>query len=709
MASVSAPASEQALSEEKKEAAIEKKEQKSPDFFSLSGQESATFKDEPKPKGAEVREQKQKDDEKPAVKKNRNDEKADPEEEPELSEFEQYVRRQESKEIRQFGYALFSQPPSTFAPAEKIPVSADYVLGPGDEIRISVWGKVEGQWRLTVDRDGNITLPKLGVLNVRGLSFNELKEFLKKEFSLYYTGFDLNVSLGPLRSMTVYVVGGAQKPGAYTVSSLSTLVNAIFAAGGPLKTGSMRDIQLKRNGKTVAHLDLYEFFLKGDKVKDERLKAEDVIFIPPVGPQAAITGSVTNPAIYELKDESTIPELISLAGGLSPLAFKGRVQIERIDGGRRQVVVESSLEDANGAVLKLNAGDLVRIFPVFQDRRVVRVSGAVHGQGEYGYKQGMSLRELVSMAGGLKYYAYTKEAELTRVTVTEKGPETEKFSIDLASALSGASDKDFILQENDFISVKTVPEWELYRVVKISGEVRFPGTYMIEKGERLSSLIKRAGGTTGEAYIEGAIFTRKFVRELQQKQIDEMVDRLEMELLGKGAVDSSTMLTPENAKISEYELNQKKEFIAKLKNIKANGRMVIRLDGPNGAGSDITLEDGDSLHVPRTPNSVQVIGSVYNQTAFIFDRGTYISDYIDMAGGYTENADTGRVYVLKADGRAFKPGGGAFWSRGTGLDPGDTVIVPDRLDKTAWMREIKDISQIFYQIAVSAGVLLVAF
>ncbi|MBU4319668.1 MAG: SLBB domain-containing protein [Nitrospinae bacterium] len=349
------------------------------------------------------------------------------------SEFERYISDKilgvkspfaVSTDIRQFGYDLFRQPPSTFAPVDNIPVGPDYVLGPGDEIRITVWGKIEGQWNVVVDRDGNVSLPKVGILGVTGLTFKELKELLHKEFSKYYTGFEMNVSMGPLRTIRIYVVGNAERPGAYTISSLSTLVNALFEAGGPSKTGTMREIQVKRNGKTIVHFDIYDFLLKGDKTKDIRLMPEDVIFIPPVGHLVAIAGSVNSPAIYELKGERTISQLIEMAGGLSDIAFKDRVQIERIVDNSRQIVFESDLAGAND--MKVQSGDVVKIFQIVQDKRTVRISGAVQREGEYGVKLGMTVKDLISMAGGLKYYAYNKEAELTRVYVTDKGQELKK-------------------------------------------------------------------------------------------------------------------------------------------------------------------------------------------------------------------------------------------------------------------------------------------
>mgnify|MGYP001614503074 FL=1 len=617
-----------------------------------------------------------------------------------------------SMEIRQFGYRLFREPPSTFAPVNRVPVGPDYVLGPGDGIRITVWGKMEGKWSVVVDRDGNISLPKIGVLGVTNLTFNELKELLNKEFSKYYTGFEMNVSMGALRTMRVYVVGNAVSPGAYTVSSLSTIVNALFESGGPNKTGTMRDIQLKRNGKTVVHFDIYDLFLNGDKTKDVRLMPEDVIFIPPVGPLVAIAGSVNNPAIYEIKGENKVTQLIEMAGGVSVVAFKGRVQIERIFDHDRQVVFESSLEDIKEKAPTLQGGDVARIFQVVEEKRTVWLSGAVHREGEYGLKPGMAIKDLISLAGGLKQYAYNKEAELSRTYITDKGPQREKISVNLEKAMTGDEASNISLREDDYLFVRTIPEWRPYRTATISGEVRFPGTYGIYKGEKLSSLIDRAGGFTDKAYLKGAAFTRESVRDLQQKNLEDAMDRIEQQMLSQSVVSAQTALSAEEAGHQKAAAEQQKALIAKMRIARAKGRMVLKLDSLEKFKEsvyDVELETGDILTVPDQPSSIQVIGSIYNSTAFIYDPGKTISSYIEKAGGTTKFADGKEIFILKSDGSAVTRKHGGMFFMSSRLDPGDTVVVPEKLERIAWMREIKDITQILYQIAVTAGVLIVAF
>lgn len=715
-----------------------------------------------------------------------------------------------SMDIRQFGYDLFERPPSTFAPVDTIPVGPDYLLGPGDEIRISIWGKVNAEYSTPIDMEGKFNLPQIGILHISGLTFQEAKNTIEKEFARYYKPEEvrINISTGRLRSIRVFVVGKAQRPGSYTLSSLSTLVSALFAAGGPSKNGTMRDIRVRRNGGTVVRFDMYDFLLKGDKTRDIRLMPEDVIFIPPVGPLVGIAGNVNTPAIYELKEEITLSALIDMAGGLTATGYLQQAQLERVFENRAKVVMDIDLKRLKeGNDIPLKDGDIIKVFSISQtvinpvelkgnllrpgryewregikvkdlirstddllpdtllefalierlvppdyhkeylsfalgrllleedekentplnpydiivvfkkgdliDKEKVRVAGAVNRPGEYDYQPNMKLSDLLKLAGGLKRYSNREEAELTRVMPTPDGPVSEKVIVNPAKALEGETGFDIPVRPDDYLFVRTVPEWELYRTVTINGEVRFPGIYTIEKGETLSSLIKRAGGFTDNAYLKGAIFTRESVRELQQRQIDEAIERLEQQFLSQSARTIETALTPEEAEQKKGAAEQRTALIAKMKAAKAKGRVSIKLDTPGKferSSSDIILEDGDTLSIPEMPQQIQVIGAVYNQTAFVYEPGETVADYIDKAGGVTRDADKGEMYVLKVDGTAVsKKGTWNFGSNWRELDPGDTIVVPEKIEKIAWLREIKDITQILYQIAVTAGVLIVAF
>ena len=636
-----------------------------------------------------------------------------------LSPFEEYIQGKTplfvSSEVEQFGYNLFEKPPSTFAPVDTLPVSPDYLVGPGDEVKISIWGKINADYTAEIDNDGKISVYQIGMLYLTGLTFSEVKETIEKAFSRYYRPEEvkINVSLGRLRTITVFVVGKAQKPGSYTVSSLSTLINALFAAGGPSKNGTMRDIQVKRNGVTITNFDFYDFLLKGDKTKDIRLLPEDVIFIPPVGPLTAVIGYVNTPAIYELKEEATVREVVDLAGGLNDIAFKGRLQIERIIENKYGTVYDANIEDIKSSDINIQPGDLIKIFSVVQDRKIVRLVGAVQREGEYGVHTGVTVKELISMAGGLQYFAYTDEAEITRIIVTQQGPETTKILINLKKALEDDPQNNIMLQENDYLIVKSVPEWELYRTVTVEGEVKFPGIYTIKKGETLSSLIKRAGGFTDQSYLKGTVFTRESVRELQQKQIEESLDRLEQQMISQSARTIETALTAAEAEQQRSVSEQRRALLNKLRASQAKGRLSIKLDDIGrfeGSSYDIVLEDEDKLIVPEKPQQIQVIGSVYNQTAFVYDTGGTVSSYVAKAGGMTRDADKDEMYILKVDGTAIsKRASGGFLSSWGVLDPGDTIVIPEKIEKIAWLREIKDITQILYQLAVTAGVLIVTF
>ncbi|MEA3306592.1 MAG: SLBB domain-containing protein, partial [Elusimicrobiota bacterium] len=592
------------------------------------------------------------------------------------SDFETFVSKGllEGSGIKQFGYDLFLNPPSTFAPADNIPLSSDYVVGPGDELKISVWGKIEGSWEVQIDRNGNITLPKIGIIGIAGLSLTEFKETLKKEFSKYYTGFKMNITFGSLRSIRVYVVGNARKPGAYTVSSLSTLVNALFASGGPNKNGSMRNIQIKRNGKTAVTFDLYDLLLKGDKSKDIRLLPEDVIFISPVGPLTAIAGNIKNPAIYEIKNETKLTDLIDMAGGFTNTAFRGRVAMQRIFNHKFTDFFEGELaeiaEDKSKDIM-LQDGDLVRVLPISEGDSAINLSGAVVYPGKFGIKQGeTSLKDVIKLAGGLRRRA-SNEAEITRVNFSTSGVSTERFDMNLEAILNDPS-KDFKLQNNDHIMIKPIADWKLYKMVDILGEVKHKGTYTVKKGEKLSSILKRAGGFTEQAYAKGIVFTRESVRVRQQKNLTEIANRLEKQLLVEGSVKVGNSISSEDIDAKKNEMQAKTKFVESLRKLKANGRVFIKLktiEKLENSDYDIEMEEGDKIFIPSKSSVINVSGAVMAQGSYVYSAKNF-SNYVNMAGGYSEYSDKGRTFILKADGSAVKAKNCIFYT--TNVEPGDT-------------------------------------
>ena len=313
------------------------------------------------------------------------------------TEFQQLIANSIGKMLPIYGVNLFLNPPSTFAPLNIVPVTPDYVVGPGDELLIQVWGQVTLNGRYVVDRSGSIYIPQVGSVHVAGLSFAQMHDFLKAQMGRVFRNFDLNVNMGQLRSIQVFVVGQARRPGSYTISSLSTLVNALFATGGPTPQGSLRHIQLKRGGKVIVDFDLYDLLLHGDKSKDEQLLPGDVIYIPPAGPQVAVAGSVNAPAIYELKspDNTTVGDILELAAGLTNVASRETVRIERVDERRMRSITEVPL-DALGKATVLHDGDLLELMAVVaQYKDAITLRGNVANPGRYAWRAGIRVRDLL--------------------------------------------------------------------------------------------------------------------------------------------------------------------------------------------------------------------------------------------------------------------------------------------------------------------------
>jgi protein involved in polysaccharide export with SLBB domain len=314
-----------------------------------------------------------------------------------LTEFQKFIASTTNLILPVFGANLFRTVPSTFAPLDNAPVPPDYIIGPGDELRIRVWGQVNFQANVRVDRAGEVYLPyaQIGPVHVAGLHYSELESHLREAVARVYRNFELVADVGQIRAIQVYVAGEARRPGVYTVSSLSTLIDALFASGGPSVQGSLRDIQLRRENQTVTDLDLYTFLIHGDKSKDVKLVSGDTIFIPPVGPQAAVTGSVRNPAIYELRPNETLADLIADAGGASAVASEARVSIERLVDHSERHAMEVAY-DPTGLATTVADGDLVRVLSIVPKyTQTVTLRGNVANPGRFAWHPGMRISDLI--------------------------------------------------------------------------------------------------------------------------------------------------------------------------------------------------------------------------------------------------------------------------------------------------------------------------
>jgi protein involved in polysaccharide export with SLBB domain len=727
------------------------------------------------------------------------------------------------RDIKQFGYDFFNN--SAPASQDNLPVGSDYVIGPGDSLRIDIWGSLQGRHNLVVDRNGEITIPRVGAVKVWGLSYAQLRSVIDKAVSRYFRGYDLNVTLGKLRSIQVFVVGEVHAPGTYTVSSVATAINALAAAGGPSRNGSLRQIRLLREGKTVQEIDLYAMFLSGDRSRDIRVQNGDTLFVPVIGPVAAVAGEVKRPAIYELKGASTLPSMIEMAGGITAAGDKGRIQVERLEGNSSRVVIDYLPKrgdvEQELARVAIQDHDMVKIFPFYDEtRHVVSLKGNVAIPGEYQYREGMRLkdlipgypallpetylgaveitrlqlpdrhleklsanlgkalagdakenlelrdqdvvrvfsqwqmqehpvvavagqvvkpgrypyypqmtvRDLITASGSLKRNALLGHAELTRIDVKEGGAVSSRRSLDLQKVLAGDSAENLVLQPDDMLIVRSITQWLEAgdRFVTLKGEVNYPGTYSIAKGERLSSVITRAGGFTQRAYLRGGRLTRKSVREMQQKRMDEVIARGEQDILKKQSELASMSSSGEDLAATKSALDGLLKSLQALKSKKAEGRIVLTLLPPEQlakTNDDIELMGGDLLDVPITPSVVSVLGEVYNPTTFVYRKGEPVSDYLRSAGGPLQDADPSEMYIIRADGTVSSRQQSSFgfsWDEGDKrwhvgsfnsrpMYPGDTVVVPQKLDRIAWLREIKDLTTIVSQVALTAGTVFLFF
>ncbi len=401
-------------------------------------------------------------------------------------------------DLLQFGYELFAGAPTTFAPATDIPVSADYIIGPGDEVHVQLYGKTNLAADIVVDRDGQLSFPELGPITVAGLTFREMKDHVAREVETRMIGVNVSVSMGRLRSIHIFILGEVFQPGRYTVSGLSTMTNALFAGGGVQKVGSLRNVQLKRDGDVVQVMDLYDLLLRGDTTSDERLMPGDVIFVPPVGPLAGVAGEVLRPALYELTEPMSVRALIDLAGGLLTTAHTGLLQLERIENGRR-VTYDMSFDGSREWTAR--DGDIVKVYPILsRDEDVVFLEGNALRPGKRQYFEGMRLSDLITSPDELLPETYFDYALIERENDVTREP--EYIAVDLGGVLlDGRAEENVALLRRDRVYVFHRGHFIDIPTVSVRGEVRASGRYVFRKEMSVLDLILAAGGLTRDALI----------------------------------------------------------------------------------------------------------------------------------------------------------------------------------------------------------------
>jgi len=509
--------------------------------------------------------------------------------------------------LKPFGYDLFANAPTTFAPAASIPVSSDYLLGPGDTLDILFYGKTNTAFSLEINREGFVDFPELGPVGLAGLTYGEAKEMLQARISAQIIGTQVSISMGSLRSMQVFVLGEAFKPGAYTVSSLSTITHALVSSGGVSDIGSLRNIQLKRQGKLVATLDLYDLLLAGDTSNDVRVQAADVIYIPTVGDLASIEGQVLRPAIYELKGTESIQDLVELSGGMGPKAFAQSARLQRINGDGFMTTLDVDLTQSEDKRASLRGGDHLTVDAITNYKKdVVSLEGAVRHEGDFAWRDGMRVSDIVTSRDKLNPDADLGAVMLVREIPNSADIEMLMFSLERVLADFSSADNQRLMSRDKVIILSSYGDratqitpyiTQLKRqatlgasakIVSSGGSVRFPGEYPLVEGMSIDDLIRLSGGLMESAYSQSAEVSR-------------------IDLSNPNRAVSSTLVS----------------------NLTGFSSMVLQ---PSDYVEFRTIPDF------REIQTISLEGEFVFPGTYAFDKGENLSSVIQRAGGFTDEA-----------------------------------------------------------------------
>lgn len=787
-----------------------------------------------------------------------------------------------------------------------LPVGPDYVVGPGDGLAIDLWGGVSQRIVRTVDREGRLSLPEVGPVLVSGKSMADVQQTVQRTLRSQFRDVSADVSLARLRNIRVYVVGDVAHPGAYDISSLSTPLNAIFAAGGPTENGSLRDLEHYRGKQLVQEVDVYDLLLHGVKTDIERLENGDTVLVPPIGGQVTVEGMVRRPSIYELKGEKSLTDVLALAGGLLPTATLRHIEVQRTVSHDKRTMLsvdipESVSQSGDSAIIKqldsfrVQDGDKIRIFPIAPySQNAIYLEGHALRPGRYSYHAGMRVTDLISSykdllpepatqyaeiirlsspdyrpvvesfnlaealshpasapilepldtvqifsrydfenpptvsvwgdvrnpgtyrssgeihlsdaihmagglgpdaeredaqvfrylpdgelkifsvklnaaldgnpldnivlnsrdrilvhsnpaeadpatvyirgevarpgryplttnmraadlvrtAGGFKRSADTASADLTRYIVhNQKQLVGQHEELSLSAALSGNANQDIPLVDGDVLTIRQIPGWsDIGASVVLKGEVKHPGTYGIRPGERLSSVLQRAGGFLPSSYPRGTVMLRVEVRKLQELSRQKLIEEIRQDSAStKDDIDASAQ---ERAELQKASIQQHQEEIQALEQAPVTGRVVTRIPADlkhfSKSEQDVELRDGDSIFIPKRPDFVLVTGQVYNSNAITYFPGRNARWYLSQAGGATNLAEKGAIFIIRADGGVITGRGQGWWKGDVlsrAIEPGDTIVVPEKPvgGSTTW-KNLLSVAQIAQAAALSAFV-----
>lgn len=770
----------------------------------------------------------------------------------------QSVVESESNKLKPFGYELFNSERVSAVPQTNVPVPNNYIIGPGDSLKLQLYGKETGSYELNVNNEGNVAIPELGPLSIAGTSYSEAKQLILQKYEQQKIGVQAFITMGQLKTIQIFLVGEVYRPGTLTLNSLSTVTTALFNSGGVSNIGSLRNIEVKRNGKTVTTFDLYDLIVYGNTANDIRLQQGDVIFVPTVAKIVSIEGEVRRPAIYELTSNESFDDLLTLAGGLMPNADKKSIQVVRNDIIKGLTILSLNSNDKNQRSAELTNGDFVSVpkanleftnairvlgainspqlvsltqkqklsavvnraailnntdlnyalivrrakfdehtsiiqfspsdvitgdFDIdlkaldqillfnrvsfnsasgleqritagnvktseddvkskeaqfvqknelesfttkqFADAdkvnysrkqllapiiarlkseasegrsvQLIEVVGQVKFPGVYPIATNNSLASILRATGGLTESAHLESAEITSLIYEDNLAVTAHKQFNLLTQLALIESEQIKLTSKDVLNIVRIPDWYESNVVKLSGEVVFPGTYQISKDETLTNLLKRAGGLTEKATIKAAVFTRVELQRKEQKSIKRAVEGLREQLANNNLSNSQF------SKTIDYDNATK--ILNELENAQPIGRLVIDLGVllNNEIGLDIDLKGGDNLVIPNITPAVSIIGEVFVTATHWYDPTLSIADYISKAGGVREYGDASKVYIVKADGSVFIPESSFWFSSASkvNLSPGDTIVVPRDVTNYDNIGLWQGVTQIIYQSTVA--------
>jgi protein involved in polysaccharide export with SLBB domain len=690
-----------------------------------------------------------------------------------------------------------------------VPAGPDYVVGPGDTLTIALWGGISQSLTRTIDRDGKLNLPDAGPVQVAGLSLERAQAAITDALKRQYRSVQVAVTVARLRTIRIYVVGDVQRPGAFDISSLSTPLNALFAAGGPTAVGSLRVVRHYRGKQLIGEIDLYDFLLHGVQSED-RLQSGDTVAVPPAGPQIAVYGAVKRPAIYELKGETTLAQVLEDAGGTTVSAALGHIVIDRIDANSQRETVslnlpaESDSESARAAIAAFavhdgdrvhvsailpysqrvvymeghvvrpgrmsyrdgmqlsdvlhsyqdllpepaDRGEIVRLMPPdlhpetidfnvsdvlignsnyplqpFDTVRIlgryeadapkVTIGGEVLRPGSYALSHGMTTAQLVRMAGGFKRDALLTAADLTSYQIVAGTKVvTDRRSIRIGDTVNHNDPADDLpLKPGDVLTVHQLTGWnDIGASITVEGEIAHPGSYGFNQGERLSSILRRAGGFRETSYPAGAVLIREEVRQLEEKSREQLIRQIETS-------SASARLTPnlgsgDNAATLQLISQQQNDALVHLRSQPASGRLVIHISADisswENTPADIEVRAGDVLRIPKRPGFVLVTGQVFNASAITFVPGRAAGWYLHRAGGVTQVANKKQIFIIRANGTVVGREPSLWFDNdvlSTRLDPGDVLVVPQKIigASLVW-KNLLTVAQIASSVAFTAAV-----